>query len=69
MRDVELLVGVTSIGNDAAWQDGGNRHQDTYWREYSFSDLTESAKIRIQVLETLISSLKIASVCSFDKKL
>ncbi len=68
MRDVDLFVGVTSIGNDAAWQDGGDRLQNTYWREYSFSDLTESAKIRSQVLESLIPSLKIAPVCSFDKK-
>lgn len=68
MRDVDLFVGVTSIGNDAAWQDGGDRLQNTYWHEYSFSDLTESAKIRNQVLESLIPSLKIAPVCSFDKK-
>lgn len=68
MRDVDLFVGVTSIGNDAAWQDGGDRLQDRYWREYSFRDLSESAKIRSQVLESLIPSLKIAPVCSFDKK-
>lgn len=68
MRDVDLFVGVTSIGNDAAWQDGGDRLQDTYWREYSFSDLTESVKIRSAVLESLVPSLKIAPVCSFDKK-
>jgi hypothetical protein len=68
MRDVDLFVGVTSIGNDAAWQDGGDNLQNTYWRDYSFSDLSESAKIRSQVLETLIPSLKIASQCSFDKK-
>ena len=68
MRDVDLFVGVTSIGNDAAWQDGGDNFQNTYWRDYSFSDLSESAKIRSQVLETLIPSLKIAPQCSFDKK-
>jgi hypothetical protein len=68
MRDVDLFVGVTSIGNDAAWQDGGDNFQNTYWREYSFSDLTESAKVRKEVLESLVPSLKIASLCSFDKK-
>lgn len=68
MRDVDLFVGVTSIGNDAAWQDGGNNLQNTYWREYSFSDLTESARVRSQVLQSLIPSLKIAALCSFDKK-
>lgn len=68
MRDVDLFVGVTSIGNDPAWQDGGDNFQNTYWREYSFSDLTESAKIRSQVLQMLVPKLKIAPQCSFDKK-
>lgn len=68
MRDVDLFVGVTSIGNDAAWQDGANNLENTYWREYSFRELTESARIRSQVLQSLIPNLKIAAVCSFDKK-
>ncbi len=68
MRDVDLFVGVTSIGNDPAWVDGGDNFQNTYWREYSFRDLTESAQIRSQVLQSLIPALKIAAQCSFDKK-
>jgi hypothetical protein len=68
MRDVDLFVGVTSIGNDVAWQDSGNQNVDTYWHNYSFAELTESSKIRESVLKRLIPRLKIASQCSFDGK-
>ena len=68
MRDVDLFVGVTSIGNDPAWQDSGDVFQNRYWNEYSFNDLSESAKIRSQVLQSIIPQLKIARQCSFDKK-
>lgn len=68
MRDVDLFVGVTSIGNDVAWQDSGNNQMDTYWRNYSFGDLTESSKIREEVLKRVVPKLKIASQCSFDGK-
>lgn len=68
MRDVDLYVGVTSIGNDATWQDSGDQNQNTYWRNYSFADLTESAKIREQVLKRLVPRLKISEQCSFDGK-
>jgi hypothetical protein len=68
MRDVDLFVGVTSLGNDPGWQDGGDLTLNRYWREYSFSDLSESAKIRSQVLQSLIPRLRIGPQCSFDKK-
>jgi hypothetical protein len=68
MRDVDLFVGVTSLGNDPTWQDGGDVFMNTYWREYSFKDLTESAEIRSEVLQSIIPKLKIATQCSFDKK-
>jgi hypothetical protein len=68
MRDVDLFVGVASLGNDPAWQDGGDQVLNGYWRQYSFSDLSESAQIRSQVLQGLIPRLKIAQQCSFDKK-
>lgn len=55
MRDVDLFVGVSSVGNDPTWQDGGpqGRYQD-YWQSYSFGDLGETAKTRRAVLETLL---------------
>lgn len=68
MRDVDLFVGVCSIGNDPNWQNTGDARMDNYWREYSFGDLSESAKVRQDVLKTLIPRLKIASRCSFDGK-
>ena len=66
MRDVDLYVGVTSIGNDPNWQDGGNEEYDNYWRSYSFAELSESSKMRKEVLQGLIPRLKIASRCSFS---
>ncbi|MEM9820928.1 MAG: DUF4132 domain-containing protein [Bacteroidota bacterium] len=68
MRDVDLFVGVTSIGNDPRWQDGGNQEFDDYWHAYSFSELTESAKVRKAVLQNLVPRLKIANRCSFNGK-
>lgn len=69
MRDVDLFVGVASIGSDPAWQDhgeidGGN----AYWHEFSFGNLSASAKTRKEVLERLLPKLKIASQCSFSEK-
>jgi hypothetical protein len=69
MRDVDLFVGVCSIGNDPEWSDSGDDRQNNYWRTYSFSDtLSESAEIRAEVLRSLIPRLRIAGQCSFDKK-
>lgn len=69
MRDVDLFVGVASVGNDPTWNDGGpdGRFRD-YWQSYSFGDLSGSASTRKQVLEKLVPRLKIASVCSFSDK-
>jgi hypothetical protein len=68
MRDVDLFVGVCSIGNDPAWRDAGDNRMNTYWHDYSFGELTESAKVREEVLKTLIPRLKIRDRCSFDGK-
>lgn len=68
MRDVDLFVGVASVGNDPAWLDsGGERHRD-YWASYSFGDLSEIAKTRKTVLETLLPKLKIRDVARIDGK-
>ena len=55
MRDVDLFVGVASVGNDPTWVDGGpgGRYRD-YWQTYSFGELSETAKTRRAVLETLL---------------
>ena len=69
MRDVDMFVGVASLGNDPNWLDGGPevRYRD-YWHSYSFGDLTESAKTRKQVLEMVIPRLKIAERCKLVDK-
>lgn len=69
MRDVDLFVGVASVGNDQAWADGGpeGRYRD-YWQSYSFGELAATAQTRKDVLQRLIPRLKIAGQCSFADK-
>ena len=69
MRDVDLFVGVASVGNDPNWQDGGpqGRYRE-YWNSYSFGELKETAAVRKEVLERLIPRLKIADRCSFHDR-
>lgn len=69
MRDVDLFVGVASVGNNPEWQDGGpeGRFRD-YWHEFSFGDLGETAKTRKAVLEDLLPRLKIAGQCELQDK-
>ncbi len=69
LRDVDLFVGVASVGNDANWIDSGpgGRYQD-YWSSYSFGDLQETAKTRKQVLEKILPRLKIAGRCRLTER-
>jgi hypothetical protein len=66
MRDIDLFVGVASVGNDPTWQDGGpdGRFRD-YWLDFAFGELSETAATRKQALERLVPRLKIAPLCSF----
>ncbi|MBP6721283.1 MAG: DUF4132 domain-containing protein [Bacteroidia bacterium] len=63
MRDVDLFVGVASVGNDPTWQDSGGipAYRD-YWQTYSFGDLNEVAKMRKEILAGLIPRLKVKNV-------
>jgi len=66
---VDLFVGVCSVGNDPEWQDRGEAGADmTYWRQFSFGDLSATAKTRREVLERLLPRLKIASKCFLDER-
>ena len=69
MRDVDLFVGVASVGNDPTWADGGleGRFRD-YWESFSFGNLSESAKTRKQVLEGLLPRLQIADRCKLTNR-
>ena len=69
MRDVDLFVGVASVGNDPEWRDNGGLPQyRDYWTSYSFGELTEVAKTRKEILEKLVPRLKIGKVASFEGK-
>lgn len=69
LRDVDLFVGVASVGNDPNWSDGGpeGRYRD-YWQSYAFGDLSATAQTRKALLETLIPRLKIAKRCTLADK-
>lgn len=62
MRDVDLFIGVCSLGNDPNWQNGAF---EPYWQTYSFGELSETAITRREVLKQIIPRLKIADQCSF----
>ncbi|MGI8596628.1 MAG: hypothetical protein ACR2LY_05010 [Thermoleophilaceae bacterium] len=67
MRDIDLFVGVCSVGNDPAWRDRGEAPQfDEYWVDYSFGGLGEQARTRGEVLERLLPKLRIADRCRID---
>lgn len=69
LRDVDLFVGVASVGNNPEWADGGpeGRFRD-YWQSYSFGTLTGTAQTRKELLERLVPRLKIASQCEISDK-
>lgn len=69
MRDVDLFVGVCSVGNDPTWHDRGEASENmTYWRQVSFGDLSATARTRREVLERLLPKLKIANRCSLNER-
>ncbi|MFF0472368.1 DUF4132 domain-containing protein [Streptomyces sp. NPDC004284] len=67
LRDVDLFVGVASVGNDPTWQDGGpgGRHRD-YWQRYGFGELSQSAETRRELLARLVPRLAIAERCAVE---
>ncbi|GAB3830207.1 hypothetical protein GCM10028821_18100 [Hymenobacter jeollabukensis] len=69
MRDVDLFVGVASVGNDPLWRDGGGLVQyRNYWESYSFGELSEVAKNRKLALQRLVPRLKIGKVSEVQDK-
>ncbi|MFJ4472214.1 DUF4132 domain-containing protein [Streptomyces sp. NPDC089424] len=67
LRDVDLFVGVASVGNDPTWQDGGpdGRFRE-YWTSYGFGELGQSAETRRALLARLIPRLAIADRCTLE---
>jgi len=69
MRDVDLLVGVASVGNDPNWQDQGEHGAfGGYWRQVSFGDLSATAATRKAVLERLLPRLAIGKKADIQGK-
>jgi hypothetical protein len=68
MRDVDLFVGVASIGNDPTWGDRGDGAYGEYWNRAAFGALSEAAKTRRAVLQDLLPGLKIAKQCRLEDR-
>lgn len=70
MRDIDLFVGVCSIGTDATLGQAETDHQGMreYWQNSRFADLTASALVRKDTLDMIISKLAIAPQCRFEGK-
>jgi hypothetical protein len=67
LRDVDLFVGVASVGNDPLWQDGGPGGRfRAYWTSYGFGELNQSAQTRRALLERLVPRLAIADRCTIE---
>lgn len=69
MRDVDLFVAVTSVAADPGWQDGGPEGRfGTYWREWAFGDLGQSAETRKQLIAGIAPRLSIADKLEIGEK-
>jgi hypothetical protein len=67
LRDVDLFIGVTSIGADPEWLDHGEARQfDTYWQSFSFGALSVAGHVRRDVLERLVPMLAIGDRCTLE---
>jgi hypothetical protein len=68
-RDIDLFVGVCTIGNDPTWDDRGpdDRHR-TYWRTYNTGELSEMACTRADLLRRLLPRLAIGPQCAVDDR-
>ena len=69
MRDVDLFVGVASVGNDPTWRDGGpNGRFQAYWQSYAFAELSTGAQNRREIIAELLPRLTLAGVAHIDGK-
>jgi hypothetical protein len=65
MRDVDLFVGVSSVGADRNWQDAGQGRAgryaqlDAYFTNYWDQGLAASAQVRRDVIERILPGLAI----------
>ncbi len=77
MRDIDTVVGITSIGNDRFWHDRGEGAAppvssipgaNDYRDEFRVEHRGELLKMRYAFLESMLPSLSIANQCSLTDK-
>jgi hypothetical protein len=69
MRDIDLFVGVCSVGNDPRWLDTENdQARRDYWRGFAFGPLRPAARIRRETLAALLPRLRIADRCELEDR-
>jgi len=66
MRDVDLFVGVSSVGADPTWLEAAPDRYADYWSSFSFGELSPSAETRRAVLEQVLPRLVIGPRCHLD---
>lgn len=66
MRDIDLLVGVTSIGSDPAWNAEPGQPHAEYWHRFAEAELSTAAENRRSVLESLLPRLTIRARCRLE---
>ncbi len=66
LRDVDLFVGVTSIGNDPAWGQRATPAYGPYWESFAFGDLSLAAEGRRDVVSRLLPKLAIRDRCRVE---
>jgi len=68
MRDIDLFVGVASIGADPNWgAEHGDAHAE-YWHRFAEAELSTAAENRKSVLERLMPKLSIRDRCRFTER-
>src|SRR6202023_2562305 len=68
MRDVDLFVGVASVGNDPTWRDSGPDPHRNYWDAFAFGDLSAAAETRREQLLRIIPALAIRDQLALEGK-
>ncbi len=74
MRDVDLFVGVSSVGADRNWRDAGQRRVgrfegfDDYWTTFADAPLGALARIRRDAIERMLPGLAIADRCEVKER-
>jgi hypothetical protein len=68
MRDIDLFVGVCSIGNAPAFEEAWPADLRVTWESASFGELSAAARTRHDVLSRLLPKLAIAPRCTLEDR-